>query len=538
MNGNYITKVYLLDVPLESDYKNTLYFTDKSSQQTYFQSCIVKSYSDFSYQRKDQIIRVPEIYDNIYNCNYVMYQNSNYSNKWFYAFIKNLKYINDGTTEIEIETDVIQTWLFDYNLKSSFVEREHVNNDTIGLHTIPENLETGEYVNQVVPELEQNALQIGNNAYICVAVSEMGIDSAVPAGNRMYNGVYSGLIYLVFPSGQDVDRYIREVQQNITEDNIVAIFMIPRTIIDEPEWITRGTGSASYQYDFISYTNNSKLMGYNVLTKPVTIDNYQPRNNKLFCFPYRYLMISNNAGINNVFHYEGFKDDTCDFEVRGAIGVGCSIKLIPYNYKMGTTSTIGTTILNYSESVDAPKLPTCAWTNDSYINWLTGNALSFKLQNAGNVAQIVGGTAMMLTGVGTLFGGAMIVGGISGVANQMKEKYQHSLVPDTAKGSENQGDLIFADRLGWKAYKMCIKREYAEIIDKYFDMFGYQVNSVKIPNKAHRSRYWYTKTIDVNIDGNIPNDDMQKIKDAYNRGITFWRNANEIENYSLSNGIV
>ena len=82
---------------------------------------------------------------------------------------------------------------------------------------------------------------------------------------------------------------------------------------------------------------------------------------------------------------------------------------------------------------------------------------------------------------------------------------------------------------------MCCKKEYLQILDKYFDMFGYRVNMVKVPEKAHRSRWWFTKTMDVNIDGAIPNNDMNIIKACYNNGITFWRNANEIQNYSLSN---
>ena len=69
-------------------------------------------------------------------------------------------------------------------------------------------------------------------------------------------------------------------------------------------------------------------------------------------------------------------------------------------------------------------------------------------------------------------------------------------------------------------------------------MFGYQLNDIKVPNKAHRSRWWYTITKDINIDGSIPQDDMQKIKSVYNAGITFWRNASEISNYELSNNIV
>ena len=85
---------------------------------------------------------------------------------------------------------------------------------------------------------------------------------------------------------------------------------------------------------------------------------------------------------------------------------------------------------------------------------------------------------------------------------------------------------------------MSIKSEYAKIIDKYFDMFGYKVNMLKVPNKNHRARYWFTKTIDVNINGAIPNDDLQQIKNCYNNGITFWRSDSEVDNYNVTNNII
>lgn len=56
-----------------------------------------------------------------------MYQNANYGDKWFYAFIVNMRYITDYTTEIEILTDAFQTWQFDIIFKQSFVEREMIN---------------------------------------------------------------------------------------------------------------------------------------------------------------------------------------------------------------------------------------------------------------------------------------------------------------------------------------------------------------------------------------------------------------------------
>ena len=85
---------------------------------------------------------------------------------------------------------------------------------------------------------------------------------------------------------------------------------------------------------------------------------------------------------------------------------------------------------------------------------------------------------------------------------------------------------------------MSIKAEYARIIDDFFDMFGYKTCRVKVPNKAHRQNWWYTKTIDANITGDIPNDELNRIKRAYNEGITFWRTPANFLNYSVNNGIV
>jgi hypothetical protein len=76
-----------------------------------------------------------------------------------------------------------------------------------------------------------------------------------------------------------------------------------------------------------------------------------------------------------------------------------------------------------------------------------------------------------------------------------------------------------------------VKSQYAKIIDDYFNMFGYKTHRVKTPHENHRKRYWYTKTIDCDISGGIPNNDMQKIKDCYNKGVTFWKGESNIGKY-------
>ena len=90
-------------------------------------------------------------------------------------------------------------------------------------------------------------------------------------------------------------------------------------------------------------------------------------------------------------------------------------------------------------------------------------------------------------------------------------------------------------RNGFSFYKMSIKKEYAKIIDDFFSMFGYKVNEVKIPNVTGRQNWNYVKTIDANILGDIPQEDMQKLKDIFNSGVTFWHNPNTFLDYSQSN---
>lgn len=121
------TNLYLLKCPLELSNKHQLTFTNKNQQFKYFSNLENLEINRISYQRKDSVIRYPAHIDSLLEYNYCMYQNDNYSNKWFYAFIVNMEYVNDSMTNIYIKTDVFQTWQFDLIYKQSFIEREMIN---------------------------------------------------------------------------------------------------------------------------------------------------------------------------------------------------------------------------------------------------------------------------------------------------------------------------------------------------------------------------------------------------------------------------
>ena len=539
--ANAVTEVRLLNVPLENDYLHTLFFGSKADQQEYFlgKSTANRTYSNITFQRKNNFIRIPDYYDNLLNYNYVMYKNSN---KWFYAFITDIEYISDGLTEVHIETDVIQTWFFDYNVKTSFVEREHVNFDGIGYNTVPEQVEHGEYIcnrHSKAGICEDDALLGDGLAIIIGSTREY---SGANAKGDKYGGIYSGICYFAFNHDTDginrVDDFLSEAANDGSTDSVVCMFLAPKKMIRYEE--ISGIIERSTPY-FLAINSPDEISEINVKIDMTdkTLDGYTPRNKKLLTYPYRYLLASNNSGSSVVYQYEHFYSKMNGvttgtdprFRLDGSLCPGCSIRMVPINYKGE--------FRNDEEGINLGKFPVLNWTSDVYTNWLTQNAVNIGISTAGSVVSILGGVGLMFTGAGALAGAGAVMSGITGVASTMGEVYSHSLQPPQAEGNINSGDVITATgNNDFHFYDMSIKSEYAVIIDGYFDMYGYKVNKVKKPYSNHRMNYWYTKTIDVNIDGAIPMKDLQAIKNCYNKGITFWRNPDNIGDYSVNNEII
>lgn len=543
--GANITKVYLMNVPLENDYKHTLMFKTLAEQQSYFsgRAAAGKQYTDFSYQRKDNVIRVPEQYDTVLKYNYVMYQNAAYSNKWFYAFITDITYVNDDRTDLKIETDVLQTWMFDYEVKTSFFERMHVLDDTIGAHTVPEQLETGEYV----VNNTNRSMPLRGYVYILACTLDLNGDlkdnKYKGIGGAVYNGIYSGLKYYSCSSLQ-LNAIIEDLADKGQSDGIVTIFIAPSMYVlntSVPEGGKYPEITAKNDVTFHTWTDTTDISAVrNPIMKPTTIDGYTPKNNKLFTYPYCYLLLSNNNGGAAVYHYEKFKYPTdnneCPFTIFGTITPGMSIRAVP-GYYNGVTGTNGGSN-NHEEGLNAGKFPICNWNTDVYTNWLTQNSVNIGISLGTAAMQVAGGLALSGTGAGALMGAGTVGSGLLSIASTMGEIYSHSLQPPQAEGNLNSGDVSFSmGNNNFVAYQMTIKREYARMIDDYFTMYGYKVNYVGKPVHFLRENFWYFKTIDANIDGAIPGSDLQKIKDCWNNGITFWSNPANIGNYLVSNNI-
>lgn len=487
--------IYLLrGVKIDNTYEHTIHFNSSSEQAEYFASKAKYHLTQYSYVREQKKLAVGILSDNIHDCNYMMFQNTAYDNKWFYAFITDIEWVNNTTSWITFEIDVMQTWYFDYRVWPSFIEREHVTSDNPGDNLVPDNLELGEYM----ADAFDGTGHLGQYSIVVAATFNEDYDR-VTGGE--YGGIYSGLYLNVFDDYSDVNDFIENAGEDV--DGIVSVFMAPTDMI-------ANIGAPVKTYDI---TKDKKVSG--------AIDGYTPKNNKLYTYPYNFLYVTNLNGTSAVFPYEYFSTHDCNFLLVGDTSCNPQVMLVPKNYKGVPT--------NYNEKMSLEGFPQCAYNIDTFKAWLaqTGATLGLNL-----------GMATGTAAAGAFTGQAnMMMSGLSGISGTLASVYQHAIMPNQARGSQSNSAQVAAGIKDFAFMPTHITAEFAKIIDEYWNMFGYPIHRVKLPNISTRPHWNYVKTRNVNITGECPSDDLAHIKNIYNNGITFWRYGGEVGNYALDNSI-
>lgn len=569
--------IYLCKTPLINDYKNQLTFSNAAAQLTYFTSTVNFSFDNYTYVKKDNVIKVGKNIDEIINCNYLFYRNTGFTSKYYFCFITNMEYINENCTAITIETDCFQSYQFDISYKRCFVEREHVNDDTIGLHTIEEGIDTGEIIQQdlvddtsfqkhwIVVECEWDpntgerfsGVSLLNGNFQAYPYYFIKYDRPMSNANAYKNLTW---FLLCVASGKGV-RFDDITTANI--EYIKNIFIVPQACVNENKLHQRTiTGTALYNsftyYDAMpnprdenpTVSENESTFFINIQKCTEFTDNdtgsvVPIKNNKCYCYPYNYLMVSNNIGNQNIYKYEYFNygynpsdiedPSQCTFKFIGSVAIGASGKLLPMYYKHTTN--------DWDESIPLPKYPVCSWSGDAFTNWLTQNAVNMatNIVGVGSSATMSANSQVASSPTGSLSSsGAMGVGTTiaGGVLSTFGSYYSARLLPNI-QGGQNTADVNFAANINtFVFHRMRSKTEYITKIDNYFSMFGYKVNDVKIPNITGRPNWNYVKTLNCNFVGNnIPQQNLNIIRSMFDNGVTLWHNPTTMYDYSQSNAI-
>lgn len=498
----------LKNIPFDNTYKDTVYFASKSQQTSWFNNHVKTGmvFEKQYYQRHSRdYIKLEVLADSVYDCNYLMFQNTSYGNKWFYAFITGVEYVNDNVTLIQYEIDDVQTWHFDYQLKNCFVEREHSIDDIIGGNLLPENFDIGDSeVVDTVRFIGKDYPGHASNLVVCVA-APFNETYGDYSGGQITNG-YSGLYYNLFGGQnmiQDATNFISNA--GLKKDEIVNVFYIFRAIAE--------------RRDNLSQLLPSQVNNVLTRTPPKTFadfDGYTPKNMKLYTYPYCYLRLKDGFGNYCEYKYEYFDSDyPITFELTGDISPNPSVVCLPKKYLGEET--------NYSECFTLTGFPQCAWNSDAYIAWLAQTGIRIY-------SDVVGGT---IEGVNSWIGfeGKPLLDRLEDSTERNLSGEVTSILREgkTVKANRRQvggtqGSMlaIAADMLFIDAEQIQIRGEYAKIIDDYFTKFGYPVKRVKIPQYTNRPYWNYIKTCGCMAVGSMPADAIKHICRIFDNGITWW----------------
>lgn len=503
----------LKNVPLDTTYEHTIYFDSITAQYSYFAGLVKFTYNDTTYIRvTGNRIKVEKNAADLYDCNYIMFQNAAFGGKWFYAYITSVEYIANEVSEIRFELDVMQTWFFDCSPDYCFVEREHSPLDSLGGNLVPEPVELGEYVfNSYAPIIPGM-----NRLAVIVAI----VDVENEAQGRVYDGIYGAATLYAFnyTDSAGINNKVNEyIQQS---EAIVSIYTCPQIFIADD--IPAGGMQVPE-----SWQTEGKFYTAPPISPDDELDGYKPHNRKLYTYPYSYFHVDNASGSELALRYEFFPSRTPQIRVDATITQPVQIVAFPFLYKGVTNAqTLNT------ESIQINNFPLCSWAVDSYQAWVAQNAIPTAM----NATEALGGAAAMSVMTGNPVPlGASVISQIFSIGQQA---YKASIAADLCKGSRNNGNVNAAHgRAQFYGGRVSINRFYAQRIDQFFDMFGYATNRVKIPNRNRRRHWNYVKTVGATVTGSVPCDDMKKICQIYDTGITFWKNGNEVGNYSLDNAV-
>lgn len=410
----YTTIVYLLrDCPFDNTYQHTLKAMPQADKLTWLKdNCTYTEAKD----KKTGLMMVKldsssdsgtlrlEVDDDRafgYNYCYIDFNGKGYNT---FCFITGCRYINDGKNgtgnntsglyEFDLEIDLLMTNILDdLQLKTCFVERMHAKNDAIYGNIEPEPISISEHYlvdskDVIVENSNGNERKTFHPAYArCV----VGIADAEHTDYQ--NGVLSGVTLYQFSvndpaSISNIKTLLRNHSGEDHEKDIVIMYMFPGYLITdyynqgvsgEGVYISGSKNNVSYQNLILP-----SVRPYNQILRE---NYYEPKNKKLYSYPYRYSVLTTHEGNEVLLRDEFFAQGKNNRMARMYISVAPSptLKVIPVEYGTAAYSQLGNWEgegWNYALTIT--NFPMCSWAYSAYDQFIASSFL-YSIKRAGGL---------------------------------------------------------------------------------------------------------------------------------------------------------
>lgn len=532
-----------------NDYANQVYYANQNTRDAEFDKYEDRTLKDLAScdKTKRQIrLNVSYYVGNQYNYGCIIE-----SNKRYYIFIDAVEWkSNLNTVILHYSYDYWQTYCYQITLKDSYVEREHVSDDTFGKHIIDEGLPIDEY------KVQSNEVLNGDNdgMYFCISVSDT--NGVISTGHSVQESIpstcrpskYEQSVQITFSDNLDIiSHYLDMLVANNKIDGISGLYSIPKVAIPskiQKQGYDWNTGEDDVKY--IGFNNDLPTMIEWNLSKPSTVDGYTPINKKCFTYPYCFANITNNNGSSLYGQFELSND-------KNSVKFRYYFPCIEGNVSFGYLANYDGVSKNFDKSIQGQTNIELPFVTNTFSAYMSANQNSIANQystiDRNETAAIVKAGVNGAVGLVGSIATGNIAGAVSGaigtaesIADAKLSSYnQRHAIDSSLKDVESKANVshgaytgvgnIICGQIGFKGQLITVTAENIKMIDDYFSMFGYKVNTIKVPQFTSRPYWNYIKTSGVNMIGNVPQDALNVLKQMFDNGVTMWHSLSYMYKY-------
>lgn len=529
------TTLYVGVVPWNSDLKNVQSYPSRAEQISTIQGLLSHKYEHINIIRRDSDLILKGVNEDLTQCNYLMYQNADISNKWYFAFIDNVKYNSLNSVIISHTIDVWQTYQFDIIYYKNLILRSHVakSADTVGRWLAPEPISvdpeferkhnvfndlswTPQYVLHSTSVFNPNTKKyeykgngtgaslsaeygifVNDDDDVQTVVKNYGKLSAAEALKSNDDDEYSNWIADLL-TGQTIDKAVKLIsttsisQLQDHRNELIGLYAIPA-------WVHDGTNKYA--------TNNIKKKEVTTTLPTATLAcGYAPRNKKMLSSLCKAYLFYNENGFKLPLKPELFTSDTPVFTVKATelstngflLQIG---SYADYTAKTNKISYRCENRLGYDANTGLDKVLNTLTSAVGVVNAVGSVASQAFAGNVGGAVQGAVGAVQQSINMIDALGQRGVNTGASG---------------DIMSITEKRAMPVFADVSPTEAQ--------CRYIDDYLDVYGYAINEIgKISSyMKNRSNWNYIQVANCNIKVSAPNDDVNKLKQMFESGVTIW----------------
>ena len=529
------TTLYVGVVPWNSDLKNVQSYESRAVQISTIQGLLSHKYEHINIIRRDSDLILKGVNEDLTQCNYLIYQNADISNKWYFAFIDNVQYNSLNSVIISHTIDVWQTYQFDITYYKNLILRSHVakSADTVGRWLAPEPI-------SVAPEFERKhnvfddfswapqyvlhstsvynpttkkyeykgngtgaslsaeyGIFVDNDDDVQRVVKNYGKLSAAEALKSNDDDKYSNWISDLL-TGQTIDKAVKLIsttsisQLQDHRNELIGLYAIP-------DWVHDGTNKYA--------TNNIKKKDVTTTLPTTTLAcGYAPRNKKMLSSLCKAYLFYNENGFKLPLKPELFTSNKPVFTVKATelSTNGFLLQIGSYADYTAKTNKISYNCenrLGYDANTGLDKVLNTLTSAVGVVNAVGSVASQAFAGNVGGAVQGAVGAVQQSINMIDALGQRGVNTGASG---------------DIMSITEKRAMPVFADVSPTEAQ--------CRYIDDYLDVYGYAINEIgKISSyMKNRSNWNYIQVANCNIKVSAPNDDVNKLKQMFESGVTIW----------------